>query len=353
MNRLPLLVLAVLVLGSAGFGLLQLSEVKKLTARATAWDSEREALQKRIWDLQKRNGELERLRPATTVAGVAVPSLDGPARGIELSRPDNADASDARFRGRNESGRFGAMMSSPEVIKLMAVQQKAALDSRYSSLFKQLQLSPADLEKFKDLLVEKQASVMDVMAAARSEGLSGRDSRDEIRQLVQDARTEVDNNIRATLGDAAFAQYQNYEATQPQRNVVSQLEQRLSYSATPLNDTQSQQLVQILANTARTPGNNGQRNAANAGMAPTIGAGGPGAVSFSGNVPITTAAINQAQGILNAQQLSALQSLQQEQQAAALLRQQMRTNFPNQNSGSAPSASGTSASSQTSGTPAP
>jgi hypothetical protein len=342
MNRPILIILGVLVLGSAGFGLAQLGEIRKLKQNLAALDQERTALQKRIWDLQKRNGELENRFPRPMGPGGPIASAGGPAPGDMPAGNDPADAS--RARGRPEAGRFAAILSSPEVQKLMAVQQKAGLDGHYSALFKQLNLSPADLEKFKNLLVEKQSAVMDVMAAARAEGLTGRENRDQIRQLVSDAQAEVDNSIRSTLGEAAYTQYQNYEATVPQRNVVSQLEQRLSYSSSPLTDGQSAQLVQILA--ATTPANsNPGRTTAGAGLAQMFvgGArGGPAAMLAGGSSPITNEAITQAQGVLSAQQLSALQSLQQEQQASATLMQQMRANFePRPQGTAAPTSSAT------------
>ena len=327
MNRLPLIILGLIVLASAGFGVYQLDQVQKLARNASAWESERAALQKKIWDLQRQNGELERRR-AGPAAGSLATNDNGPGARDEGRPNGGAGPGDGAFRSRIDGGRFGAMLANPEMQKLMAVQQKGALDNRYSPLFKQLNLSPADLEKFKNLLVEKQTAVMDVMAAARSEGLTGRENRDQIRELVQNAQNDVDTTIKATLGDAAYSQYQNFETTQPQRAVVSQLEQRLSYSSTPLSDTQSQQLVQILAATSPTHDNGSGRNGGFGGAMVALAPGGGG--TFFGGPTITADTINQAQGVLSAQQLSALQSLQQEQQAAAQLRQQMRANFQNQ-----------------------
>jgi hypothetical protein len=328
MNRVLYIILGVLVLGSAGFGLARLDEVRKLKQNLTTLDQERSALQKRIWDLQKRNGELENRLHRSANAAV---NTEGDAIVDLPPGPDAGLAGPQSRRGRN----IASLMSSPEVQKLMAVQQKSALDGRYASLFKQMQLSPADLEKFKNLLVEKQSAVMDVMAATQAEGLNGRVNRDQIRQLVQDAQNEVDNNIKSTLGDAAYAQYQNYETTLPQRTVVSQLEQRLSYSSTPLTDAQSAQLVQILAQT--TPAG---ANAGGGGIVQLFGRGGPAAALTGGSVPITSDAINRAQGVLSAQQLSALQGLQQEQQASAQLLQQMRANFGNRTQGTGSPAAG-------------
>ena len=333
MKRLAQIILAALVLASAGFGLVQLNEVQKLKQNAAAWDEMRATLQKRIWELQKRNTELEN-RPAPAPAAnnraIAADAASEDARRDENGGPP-------RPMNRNAGDRFTAMMANPQAQKLIALQQKAALDGRYSSLFKQLQLNPAELEKFKNLLVEKQTTIMDVMAAARTEGLNGRENRDQIQQLVQDAQAEVDNTIRSTLGDAAYTQYQSYEATSPQRAVVSQLDQRLSYSSSPLTDTQSQQLVQILAQTAPTNSNAGRVSGAATVFAAM--SGGPAGVFGGGGTPITADAITQAQGILSPQQLSALQSLQQEQQASAQLRQQMRDSFRNQTPSAPPTPS--------------
>jgi hypothetical protein len=349
MNRFLLIILAVLILGSVGFGLVQLDEIRKLKQNLATLDQERSALQKRIWDLQKQNGDLENRLTRTPGGGTPAVARSDPAG--DMPRGNWPAAAGSRPDGRGDPGRFGAMMANPEVQKLMAIQQKAALDSRYASLFKQMQLAPADLDKFKSLLVEKQSAVMDVVSAARAQGLSGPDSREQIQQLVQNAQAEVDANIRSTLGDAAFAQYQTYEATMPERTVVTQLEQRLSYSSTPLTDAQSAQLVQILAQTA-PPGGNSGTTTGGGGLGRLLGGatgGGPAGIFGGGGTPITNEAITSAQGILSAQQLAALQSLQQEQQTSAQLRQQMRANFGGPASGAATPAAGTATPPLTSG----
>ena len=307
MHRPTQIILVLLLLGAAGFGLAQYVEARKLRDTVAGLDHERDGWQKRIAELQKLNADLaSRLNRGARAPG-AVTTADGPGG-------PGAPGDDPGGRGRNrwEGGRFMAALNSPEAMRLMSLQQKAGLDSRYAALFKQLNLSPADLDKFKSLLVEKQSAIMDVMAAARAQGLDPRTDRDQIQALVQSTQSDVESSIRAQLGDAAYAQYQGYEATLPQRNVVDQLSQRLSYSATPLSDTQSAQLIQILSDTSTSP--------ANANPARLLGGNGPGS-----GTRITDTAVAQAQTVLNPQQVSALQSLQAEQQASAQLRQLMRS----------------------------
>ena len=323
MRRFTIPVLLILLFGAAAFGLAELAAVRKQEAAIASLEQARAALEKRIRELEKQNRELAAQPPPAVAEPEPMVAAGEDARGEGAPPPPSGGTPGGRFGGRPDFGRFAAMLNDPEVRRLMTVQQKAALDNRYSSLFKAMNLSPQDLDKFKNLLVEKQSTIADVIGAARKEGLDPRTNRDEIRQLVQNAQAEVDTSIRSTLGDAAYDQYKSFETTQPQRNTVNQLAQRLSYSSTPLGDTQSEQLVSILAvsaNSANT-GNNNNNGGGGNGM---FRAGGFGAGGTGGTAKITDAAVTQAQGFLSAQQLSALQSLQQEQQAAADLARQMR-----------------------------
>ena len=236
------------------------------------------------------------------------------------SRPMPESRGDAGFGG----GPFGNLMNNPDVQKLMSIQQRAALDSRYATLFRQLHLSPENLEKFKNLLVEKQTAVVDAMTVARQQGLSGPDNREALKQVIANAQAEVDNNIRSSLGDSAYTQYQSYEQTAPERNLVTQLQQRLSYSSDPLSDDQANRVTTLLAaSAAQSSQASGSSNGANR----TTGAFGfgPGPFGIS-SVPITDTVIAGSKGILTSAQVAALVQLQQEQQAQAQLTAQMRAN---------------------------
>lgn len=325
MKRFALPLLVVLLLGATGFGVVQYQDAQRLRAELAGLGKDRDDLRKKLWDAQKQKAAAAKSARDEAAAPGAVEGRGDEGR--NLAKPTAAAPLE---RMRAEGGPFNAMMNSPEVQQLMAIQQKANLDSRYAGLFKRLNLSPADLEKFKNLLVEKQATVMDAIAAAREQGMLGRDNRDEIRTLVQNAQAEVDDSIRTTLGDGVYSQYKSYEATLPQRSVVDQLGQRLSYSTTPLSDTQADQLVQIMASTAPagtgSSGGGGARGAMAMGLVSAFPGGAQVAAMMGGGAKITDAAVTQAQGVLAPPQVAALQSLQQEQQASAKLMEQMRAN---------------------------
>jgi len=127
---------------------------------------------------------------------------------------------------------------------------------------------------------------------------------------------------------AQFAQYQNYEQTLPQRNVVTQLAQSLSYTGTPLQDAQVAQLVNILA--ANTPAQN--QNASGLGGCLQAWGGGFGNPNESDHRrrnhpgPIDP----------DRPQVTALQQLQAQQQAQRQIAQMMRQGNAG---GTAPSSS--------------
>jgi len=221
-------------------------------------------------------------------------------------------ASDAPRPRRN--GGFRAMMDNPQFQKLMAIQQKAMLDTSYAPLFKMLALTPQQLDQFKNLMVQKQQAIMDARQAAIEQGINPRTDPDAFQQAVAQAAAAVDSQIQAALGDAGYAQYEQYQQTLPQRNTTNQLQQSLSYTSSPLTDDQAAQLIQILTQSA--PANSGEGGGGGGGM--FFGPGG------GGGAPITNQAITLAQGILSAPQIQALQQLQQQQQVRQQMQQLMR-----------------------------
>ena len=331
-SLVPLLAVLVLLLG--GLSYYEWAAAGTAAGALSAATKDRDALRRRIADLEKR---------AQTLQDEAS-DLREQARAVRAAPPASAGPRQMSFRTGGPGGMPGPMLAleSPEMRRLMAVGQRGQLDSRYAALFKSLGLPPAQLDKFKQLLFDKQNAALDVMAAARSQGLMGPDSHGQIQSLVQQANREVDDSIKGLLGDAAFQQFQQFDRTQPQRAIVDQLASRLSYTAAPLSAQQSEQLVQLLADTAPAGSSAGGDNAAfNSGVrvATFVGPGGPGGatgtailnvVGGGANATITPEAVTRAQGILNPPQLEALQQIQAEQQAQQQMGQLMHQSIESQ-----------------------
>lgn len=292
-----------LALSCVGLGIYAYSE---RTARLAAED--------RLYTAQAENARLTTAQ-ATPAAVLPAPALDSSALPMPLTVPSATGVTPAAaMPGPGRPGsEFAAMMESPEMQQLMNLRARGTLDGRYAALFKQLGLPPEQLQRFQQLLLDKQSTARDVMAAMRSQGLApGRDSGEQMRTLVQNALAEIDAQIRTEIGDSAFAQYQSYEQTQPQRALLDRVQQRLSYTSQPLTEQQAAGLLQLLA-------------ASSPQTAPTVsGRFGPTGTGGSNQVPITDQTLAQARGILSSSQLAALEELQREQQAQAQLMQRTR-----------------------------
>jgi len=348
-----LFLLALTTMGGALLAWRQYQELIELRAAALKKD-ERADLQKQIWALGKANRELEdQLAALHTANGGddAAGAATTDPRGNNNSRADRANRGN---RGDPQQA-FVALrdlMQKPEVQALLNTQQKAVIDARYAALFKNLNLPPEQLDKLKTLLAERQTTVSDVFTAARDQGIDPRSDPEGFRKLVTDAQNQINDQIKSAIGESGFAQLTNYEQTLPQRNLVNELQQRLSYTDTPLTSSQADALVAILAanapkaqaganSAASQPnldpqggrlrvgfggGGGGGGFAAIAGFAGGPGGGMLGAVMEgvsrgANSAPITQNAVAQSTAVLSPPQVQALQQIQQQQQSQQQLQQ--------------------------------
>jgi hypothetical protein len=303
----------ILLCTTLGAGYLAWKQHRELATLRSTVPSERTRAEERRRAWEQRRSEQAKVNPAAPRGNEGQPSS---------GQSDNA---------RRPEGPFLRAIDNPDYQTLMTLTQKGMLDGRYAALFKQLGLNPRKLEQFKELLVEKQTAVLDVLAAARTQGLNMRDDRDAVQQLIASTQAELDESIKAALGPDGFATYQQFEQSQPTRAVVSQLEQRLSYSSAPLTEAQSQQMVRILTETGKP----GQANTVRTAT-PAVSLGGPMAganpqmgATFAmvagGGVLITDETVARSQSVLSPAQVAALQEIQQEQQAGVQLGRSIRS----------------------------
>lgn len=329
-------VLAAALLGIAWVCWQQHAEIDELRAAALN-RAERADLQKRVWELEKQNRQLtarsDAERPPVGVPGEPPPGGRPPGRG------PNPLQQFANLR---------TFMTNPQVQALMTVQQKAAVEARYAALFKNLNLSPEQASRLTAILADRSSTLQDVAMAAREQGIDPRRDAAEYDKLMANARAEININIKSVIGDSGFAQFQTYEETLPQRNVVNQLQQRLSYGDTPLSNAQAEQLVQVMAANpppaSSAPSSPSNPNAADLGAIGMLFSGGgssggggllaladPTTRNTNATAPITSGALTQSQAVLSPPQVAAFQQLQQQQQSQQKLAQMMAENMGAQN----------------------
>ena len=339
--------LAVLTLISVGATTLawrQWLELATLRASGLSGD-ERSALEARLAEFKKRNFELQTdlasLRAGKTADGVtagdAHPPDNAAAKASEaavLKSLADAAADPAMSKRDEDMELLAALADLPEFQRMLALQQRGKVDEKYAALFKKLKLSPEALTQLQTLLADRQGAFADAMMAANAQGLTGQDARQVAGEVARATQKDIDASIKNLLGPQGFNQLKNYERTLPERAVVDQLAQRLSYTSTPLSPRQQEQLVQTLAapvvpGLAKTAG---APAGAKKPVAPIAAL--PNALSSIGlgsgvQAPIVNAAVYQAQTFLSPQQIAALQQMQQEQKSQQALGNLLRTGTVN------------------------
>jgi hypothetical protein len=355
-NHLRTAAIVLLSATTAGVALLawrQYGELVELRAQVMN-RSERADLQKRIWELEKLNRDL----PGRTAKARNEPSPeDSAAQPPDASRGGRSGDPRGRDGQMQQINALREMLAKPEVQAMIGLQQRGGIESRFAALFKNLNLSADQAAKLSALLAERGNTRQDLFAVAREQGIDPRTNPDAYRKLFADAQNEINAGIKSVIGETGFAQLQNYEQTMPQRAIVNELQQRLSYTSTPLTAAQSEQLIQILA--TNSPTRPADAGPAAPGLPPPRGpgfgppGGGPGpdfggvilsAISGRGgpglppevidgamrvaSAPVTPAAVAQAQTVLAPPQVAALQQIQQQQQAQQQLQQIIRETMP-------------------------
>ena len=173
-------------------------------------DKERANYDRTISDLQSR---LQSATAAPSASNAAAPSIAAPS-GVSTNMA-------AQFAG------IAKMIKNPAMKKMIRAQQQATLDTTHGSLFKGLTLSAADMDTFKELLLDKQMAMMDASLDMMEGGLTPEQLKEKTKQM-KDITTGFDEKIKALLGDDGFALYKDYEDTQPERMQINFFKQALA-----------------------------------------------------------------------------------------------------------------------------
>lgn len=191
-------------------------QLKKQQAAATASNN---VLANDIKSLKIRLAQKAAARP--TAAG------DAPA-----SAEAKADKKDTGVLGK-----MAGMMQDPKMRDAMRAQQKFMLGQLYGPLFKKLQLTPEELDQFKEILVDKQMAGLAM--------LGPNDAKTKLATLL-DARKQTELAMKELLDDDQYKLCQDYEATIGERTALNQINQAFTEQAMTLDDAQQEELITLM-----------------------------------------------------------------------------------------------------------
>ena len=231
----------VLILGTLAWR--QHSELIQL--RVAALDhGDRVALQKRIWDAEKR-AQLSEAR-ALAAQPAATETTAEPTDPAAKAQLKNLPPTDKKGPTPQE---ILAFLSNPEMQLKLATKFREQVDARYGTLLKNLNLSDPQQAQMRELLIERQGAVIDVAAAMLA--ASGKLKEKDLQTLVAGAQDETDRKLQATFGPAVYTQFQTYENAQLFRGATSDLQKNLARSNVPLNASQAEQFTMSVSTLAQ------------------------------------------------------------------------------------------------------
>lgn len=141
--------------------------------------------------------------------------------------------------------------SNPEYARLTLEQFRASLSGKFGPLFRAMHLSNEQIAAFEAIQVECQQGVIDIWAAAESQGIaSGSDSSasTSVARMTSGPITLRDEKLKVLLGDDRMKQYIDYDSTTGRLAMafVPALAGDLYTTGTPLAVSQGDQLRQII-----------------------------------------------------------------------------------------------------------
>lgn len=133
-----------------------------------------------------------------------------------------------------------AMFKTPEGKKMLQVQSSSRVRTQYSELAKRLKLSPQDSTVLLGLLADRQTAR--TTARINSGGNSA-----QLTAETGSIESEFNDKLKTTLGEDGFGQFSEYEKSVDERGAVGQIEEQFNSAGTPLDTTQKESLIQLMA----------------------------------------------------------------------------------------------------------
>jgi hypothetical protein len=304
----------VLALGCVVCGWFAWSEYNELVQlrAATLTGDTQASLRKDIWKADKEIADLKK-RLAALSGGPGLASNAG--SGID-HRDQGKPPSQEDMRKR-----YMELMKDPEFVRLQGIVSAGYLDQMFAGLYKKLNLTPDQVAQFRALAQERVTTMQDTYASAMEQGIDPKTDPKGFAQLMKATTDAIDTKIKDVIGEDGFKQTASYYRSGQQRAVASELQDSLSYTSSPLTDAQASQVADIVSKNAVKADPTSEVTVVNAMGFPMtmkgVGAEAPGGPD-GGMQPATAvsdAAVNQAAGVLNEQQLAALKQIQVFQQS--------------------------------------
>jgi len=189
--------------------------------------------------MEKQNATLSRVAAEAAEKTKALESESEQLRAMSGPRlaPEPAETP---AEEKPKGGMLARMFKDPQMRKMLAAQQAATLRGFYSDFVKEARLTPDEADKFFQLLEDRQMALMDSSANMMS-------GNPVDMKAATAATNTADEALKELLGSDRFGLYRDFEKTLGDRIQVQQFSQQLGPVGAPLQDYQTQALIQIMS----------------------------------------------------------------------------------------------------------
>jgi hypothetical protein len=237
--RLILALLLSLFLLALGIAWRGFRVVRQTESTLVALAGQRSRLNADVLRLRQLAGEQERQK-----ANIAV----------QIARAGQRASRNSATSGAKDAATL--LATDPKLMSLFLKSWRANLRQRFSAMYQAFGLSQAQIDKFEDLATAHEADIMDLQAAALSQGLTLADPD------VAAMRSQKGAQYRAAVfADVGVAAAKGLSLGSPPdaaaQNVVETLAESMALSPEPLTSDQAALLTPIIFNASSTPPNGG------------------------------------------------------------------------------------------------
>jgi len=232
--------------GAATFGVVQLMTKTKLSILIASAIALVAALSLTGWEIRNRaNAEADLAAARRDFAAesdqlrLAQSNLISQAQKLSAAKPASARAEAVPENDPAAAGK-AFLSRHPEVRRALEDYARARINSTYGPLFKALNLTPAQIDRFQELMMSRY-----VQTTRDSNGLAA------VFRPGPDAvdGSNTGGSLRELLGQSGWKTYLDYSHTTDARDFTIGVAGELWASGSPLSPDQSEQLVQLLRQT--------------------------------------------------------------------------------------------------------
>ena len=231
----------------AAHGLLVAGGVLTVGLIIVAWSAahSRSGIESRVTAAAEHRARLQREWERLQRVSVRPPANETASKNVAPPAPKLVAATEPPLPARTRPpGLMDYARNNPQLWNEFIRAQRADLSRRHLPLWRRLNLTAEQRERFKDILAGALARSADIGAAADAQGLTHSDP--AIVKLREESEQRRKNELAELLGPMGFQEFANYERVLPLRGFVDGLAVQVAANA-PLSMAQADQLERALA----------------------------------------------------------------------------------------------------------